>query len=308
MHQQHQIDYRRVERGIAYIAAHFSEGPALEDVAAAAHVSPFHFQRMFTAWAGVSPKTFARYLSLDHARHALRNGGASLLGAALDSGLSGPGRLHDLFVSVEGMTPGDYARGGAGLAIRYGYADSLFGRLFIASTPRGICHMAFEDAREDAREDEGEDEGEDRGAGGKGAGIERLRRMFPAADIRPGDAALHDQAAAVLAGAMSGDWSGVEPVRLHLRGSPFQIKVWEALLRIPLAALASYGDVAGLIGRPDASRAVAGAISANPVAVLIPCHRVIRASGHLGGYAWGVARKRALIGREAAARDLMVAG
>ena len=159
MHQQHQIDYRRVERGIAYIAAHFREGPALEDVAAAAHVSPFHFQRMFTAWAGVSPKTFARYLSLDHARHALRNGGASLLGAALDSGLSGPGRLHDLFVSVEGMTPGDYARGGAGLTIRYGYADSLFGRLFIASTPRGICHMAFEDARED--------EGEDRGAGAR---------------------------------------------------------------------------------------------------------------------------------------------
>ena len=304
MHQQHQIDYRRVERGIAYIAAHFREELAIEDMAAAAHVSPFHFQRMFTAWAGVSPKTFARYLSLDHARRALRDGGASLLGAALDSGLSGPGRLHDLFVSVEGMTPGDYARAGAGLAIRYGYADSLFGRLFIASTPRGICHMAFEDARED----EGEDEGEDRDAGGEGAGVERLQRMFPAAEIRLGDAALHDDAAAALAGAMSGDWSGVEPVRLHLRGRPFQIKVWEALLRIPAAALASYGDVAGSIGRSDASRAVAGAIGANPVAVLIPCHRVIRASGHLGGYAWGVARKRALIGREAAARDLMAAG
>ena len=304
MHQQHQIDYRRVERGIAYVAAHFSEGPALEDVAAAAHVSPFHFQRMFTAWAGVSPKTFARYLSLDHARHALLSGGASLLGAELDSDLSCPGRLHDLFVSVEGMTPGDYARGGAGLAIRYGHADSLFGRLFIASTPRGICHIAFEDTRED----EGEGEGENRGAGGKAAGVERLRRMFPAADIRPGDAALHDDAAAALAGAMSGDWSGVEPVRLHLRGSPFQIKVWEALLRIPPAALASYGDVAGSIGRSDASRAVAGAIGANPVAVLIPCHRVIRASGHLGGYAWGLARKRALIGREAASRDLMAAG
>ena len=306
MHQQQQIDYRRVERGIAYIAAHFRECPALEDVAAAAHVSPFHFQRMFTAWAGVSPKTFARYLSLDHARKALRDGGASLLGAALDSGLSGPGRLHDLFVSVEGMTPGEYARGGAGLAIRYGHADSLFGRLFIASTPRGICHMAFDD------------EGEDRGAGDKGAGdkdagdksagIERVRRMFPAADIMPGDAALHDDAAAALAGAMSGDWSGIEPVRLHLRGSPFQIKVWEALLRIPPAALASYGDVASSIGRPDASRAVAGAIGANPVAVLIPCHRVIRTSGHPGGYAWGVARKQALMGCEAASRDLMVTG
>ena len=164
--------------------------------------------------------------------------------------------------------------------------------------------MAFEDARED----EGEGEGENRGARGKDAGVERLRRMFPAADIRPGDAALHDDAAAALAGAMSGDWSGVEPVRLHLRGSPFQIKVWEALLRIPPAALASYGDVAGSIGRPDASRAVAGAIGANPVAVLIPCHRVIRASGHLGGYAWGIARKQALIGREAASRALLAAG
>ena len=271
-------------------------------MAAAAHVSPFHFQRMFTAWAGVSPKTFARYLSLDHARHALRDGGASLLGAALDSGLSGPGRLHDLFVSVEGMTPGDYARGGAGLTIRYGYADSLFGRLFIASTPRGICHMAFEDASEDGGE------GEDWGTGSEDAGIERLHRMFPAADIMPGDAALHDNAAAALAGAISGDWSRVETVRLHLSGSPFQIKVWEALLRIPPAALASYGDVAGLIGRPDASRAVAGAIGANPVAVLIPCHRVIRASGHLGGYAWGIARKQALIGREAASRELLAAG
>ena len=134
-------------------------------MAAAAHVSPFHFQRMFTAWAGVSPKTFARYLSPDHARHALRDGGASLLSAALVSGLSGPGRLHDLFVSIEGMTPGDYVRGGAGLTIRYGHADSLFGRLFIASTTRGICHMAFEDAIEDASE-----------GGGRGRGLGRRER------------------------------------------------------------------------------------------------------------------------------------
>ena len=284
MHQQQQIDYRRVERGIAYLAAHFREGPALEDVAAAAHVSPFHFQRMFTAWAGVSPKTFARYLSLDHARAALRAGGASLLGTALDSGLSGPGRLHDLFVSVEGMTPGDYARGGAGLAIRYGRAESLFGPLFIASTRRGICHMAFEDE----------------GA----SGLAWLHRQFPAADITAGDTDLHADAAA----ALSGDWSAVDPIRLHLRGSPFQIKVWEALLAIPPAALASYGDVAAAIGRPSASRAVAGAIGANPVAVLIPCHRVIRGSGHLGGYAWGTARKQALIGREAAAQAMTTTG
>ena len=296
MHRNHQqqIDYRRVERGIAYIAAHFREGPALEDVAAAAHVSPFHFQRMFTAWAGVSPKSFARYLSLEHARAALRAGGASLLGAALDSGLSGPGRLHDLFIAIEGMTPGDYARGGAGLAIRYGRADSLFGPLFIASTPRGICHMAFEDATEI----------EDGDRDGGGSGLAWLHRQFPAADIAAGDSGVHADAAA----ALSGDWSGVDPIRLHLRGSPFQMKVWEALLAIPPAALASYGDVAAAIGRPDSSRVVAGAVAANPVAVLIPCHRVIRGSGQIGGYAWGVARKQAIIGREAATRDLLAAG
>ena len=294
MHQQHQIDYRRVERGIAYIAAHFREGLALGDVAAAAHVSPFHFQRMFTAWAGVSPKSFARYLSLEHARAALRAGGASLLGAALDSGLSGPGRLHDLFIAIEGMTPGDYARGGAGLAIRYGRADSLFGLLFIASTPRGICHMAFEDATEI----------EDGDRDGGGSGLAWLHRQFPAADIAAGDSGVHADAVA----ALSGDWSGVDPIRLHLRGSPFQMKVWEALLAIPPAALASYGDVAAAVGRPDSSRAVAGAVAANPVAVLIPCHRVIRGSGQIGGYAWGVARKQAIIGREAATRDLLAAG
>jgi AraC family transcriptional regulator of adaptative response/methylated-DNA-[protein]-cysteine methyltransferase len=287
MHRQPEIDFHRVARGIEYIAAHFREAPALEEVAAAAHVSPFHFQRMFTAWAGVSPKNFSRYLSLDHARAALRDGGASLLDAALDAGLSGPGRLHDLFVRVEGMTPGEYARGGAGLTIRYGFADSLFGRLLVASTSRGICHMAFMDAG---------DEG--------GDGLARLRLLFPAAQIDKGDAACHDDAVAALAG----DWSGPEPIRLHLRGTPFQMKVWEALLRIPGGALASYGDVAAAIGRPSAARAVATAIAANPVAVLIPCHRVIRQSGHIGGYAWGMARKHALIGREAAARELAAAG
>ena len=300
MHQQQQIDYRRVERGIAYIAEHFREGLSLEDVAAAAHVSPFHFQRMFTAWAGVSPKNFGRYLSLAHARAALRAGGASLLGAALDSGLSGPGRLHDLFVAVEGMTPGDYARGGAGLVIRHATIDSLFGPLFIASTPRGICQMVFEARPADGLADGSSDELADGSSDVSGAGRDRLRREFPAAQITEGPDTMHQDAAAALAG----DWSGLDPVRRHLRGSPFQLKVWEALLNIPSAALASYGDVATAIGRPDASRAVAGAIAANPVAVLIPCHRVIRSSGHLGGYAWGATRKQALIGREAAQASL----
>ena len=288
MHRQPEIDFNRVASDIGYIAAHFRAAPTLDEIAAAAHLSPFHFQRMFTAWAGVSPTNFSRYLSLDHARAALRDGGASLLDTALDAGLSGPGRLHDLFVKIEGMTPGDYARGGAGLVIRYGYVDSLFGRLLVAATDRGICHMAFEDSPAD----------------GAQPALSRLRALFPAAEITEEDASCHRDALAALAG----DWSGVESIRLHLRGTPFQMKVWEALLRIPSGALAGYGDVAAAIGRPGAARAVAGAVAANPVAVLIPCHRVIRQSGQIGGYAWGVARKQALIGREAAARDLAAAG
>ena len=288
MHRQPEIDFNRVARGIGYIAAHFRTAPALEEIAAAAHLSPFHFQRMFTAWAGVSPTNFSRYLSLDHARAALRDGGASLLDTALDAGLSGPGRLHDLFVKIEGMTPGDYARGGAGLVIRYGYVDSLFGRLLVAATDRGICHMAFEDSPAD----------------GAQPALSRLRALFPAAEITEEDASCNRDALAALAG----DWSGVESIRLHLRGTPFQMKVWEALLHIPSGALAGYGDVAAAIDRPRAARAVASAVAANPVAVLIPCHRVIRQSGQIGGYAWGIARKQALIGREAAARDLAAAG
>lgn len=298
MHRQPEIDYHRVARGIGYIAAHYRTAPALDEIAAAAHLSPFHFQRMFTAWAGVSPKNFARYLSLDHARAALRDGGASLLDTALDAGLSGPGRLHDLFVKIEAMTPGEYARGGAGLAIRYGFADSLFGRLLVASTDRGICHMAFIDDA-DGPADDSKSVPEP-----LAESLAALRHTYPEAEITPADPCCHDDALA----ALSGDWSGVGPIRLHLRGTPFQIKVWEALLRIPAGALAGYGDVAAAIGRPTAARAVAGAIAANPVAVLIPCHRVIRQCGRLGGYAWGAARKQALIGREAAARDLATAG
>ena len=303
MHRQPEIDYHRVASGIAYIAAHFRETPALEDIAAAAHLSPFHFQRMFTAWAGVSPKNFSRYLSLAHARAALRDGGASLLDAALDSGLSGPGRLHDLFVRIEGMTPGAYARGGAGLVIRHGFADSLFGRLLVASTDRGICHMSFVDGARETAEP---------------ASLAALRRAFPEAEIiaageicqgdrLPGDRLPGDTLHADALAALAGDWSGTGPIRLHLRGTPFQMKVWEALLRIPHGALAGYGDVAAAIGRPRAARAVAAAIAANPVAVLIPCHRVIRQSGRIGGYAWGTPRKQALIGREAAACDLAAA-
>lgn len=279
-HDQTRHDYRRIEAAITYIAAHYRRAPSLDEVAAAAHLSPFHFQRLFTRWAGVSPKRFARYLSLEHARALLRHDGASCLDAAHEAGLSGPGRLHDMFVRIEAMTPGEYGRGGAGMAISHGFAESLFGEVLVAATPRGICHIAFADDR--------------------GAALDRLRLAFPAAEFSPAGAG--PQAKAVQA-ALHMDWSSPTEIRLHLRATPFQIKVWEALLRIPAGRLASYGDVAAAVGAPKASRAVGTAIGANPVAWLIPCHRVIRQSGAVGGYRWGAPRKQAIIGWESARHD-----
>ena len=278
---QAQRDYRRVEAAIAHIAAHHRDAPSLDEVAAAVNLSPYHFQRLFTRWAGVSPKRFASYLSLEQARAALRRDGVSCLDAAFDSGLSGPGRLHDLFVTIEAMTPGEFRRGGTGLTIGYGFADSLFGEVMIASTSRGVCHLAFCDDRHTA--------------------LDRLRAAFPAARISPASPNTRDSDAALEA--LRGDWSSAARIRLHLRGTPFQMKVWEALLRIPAGRLAAYGDVAAAIGRPEASRAIGTAIGANPVAWLIPCHRVIRQNGVFGGYRWGAARKQAIIGWESARRE-----
>ena len=278
---QAQRDYRRVEAAIAHIAAHYRDAPSLDEVAAAVHLSPFHFQRLFTRWAGVSPKGLARYLSIGHARALLRRDGVSCLDAAYEAGLSGGGRLHDLFVRIEAMTPGEYRLGGAGLTIGYGFADSLFGEVMIASTSRGVCHLAFCDDRHTA--------------------LDRLWTRFPAARISPASPDTRDADAALAA--LRGDWSSAARIRLHLRGTPFQMKVWEALLRIPMGRLAAYGDVAAAIGRPGAGRAVGTAIGANPVAWLIPCHRVIRQNGEIGGYMWGAARKQAIIGWESARRE-----
>ena len=281
---QAQRDYRRIEAAIAHIAAHRDDAPSLHEIAAAVHLSPFHFQRMFTRWAGVSPKRFARYLSLDQARAALRGGGASCLDAAFDAGLSGPGRLHDLFVTIEAMTPGEFRRGGAGLAIGYGFAPSLFGDMLIAATPRGVCHIGFADDRQ--------------------AALDGLHAAFPAAALSA--TGIGPQGRAVQA-ALRRDWTTPQEIRLHLHGTPFQMKVWEALLKIPGGRLASYGDVAAAVGAPSASRAVGTAVGANPVAWLIPCHRVIRQSGAFGGYRWGTPRKQAMIGHEAAQADPAIA-
>jgi len=270
-------DYQRIATAITYLQTHFRDQPALDEIAAHVSVSPFHFQRMFTAWAGVSPKKFSQYLSLDYAKGLLREN-ASLLEAALETGLSGTGRLHDLFVGIEAMTPGEYKNGGAGLAVDYSFAPSPFGEVLVASTDKGICHMAFVEDR--------------------AAALSALAAHFPAAGLRARTTAAHQTVRRVFAGVAD----DLPAIKLHLRGTEFQLKVWEALLRIPQGCLATYGGLARQVGRPAAARAVGTAIGANPVAYLIPCHRVIQGSGHIGGYMWGPSRKAALIGWEAAQR------
>ena len=277
---EHQYD--RIEQAIRYIEEHRLDQPGLDEVAAGVGLSPNHLQRLFTAWAGVSPKQFLRYLTLDRAREALR-GDRSVLDAAYDAGLSGPGRLHDLLVRFDALTPGEARARGRGLAIRYGLHDGVFGRALVGLTDRGICWISFH------------------GPGEERAALAELRAEWPEAALVADEAATWAAAGRPLA---SGAVARGQPLRLWARGTNFQIKVWEALLRIPSGRLATYGDVARAIGRPGAGRAVGGAVASNPISLLIPCHRVIRASGRFEtGYRWGTARKRALIAWEATAGD-----
>lgn len=270
-----QATYARIERAIRYIEDNRLDQPGLEEIAAGVGMSPFHLQRLFTAWAGISPKLFLRYVTLDHAREVLMES-RPVLDAALDVGLSGPGRLHDLFVTLEAATPGEFGAGGRGLEIRYGRHDGAFGRFLVAATERGVCRVAFERDGEDP--------------------VAALAASWPNAHLV--EDAAHSWRVAGEALARGG---GASPIRLWARGTNFQIKVWEALLRVPPGRLVGYGDIAHSIGRPGAARAVGRAVGANPIAVLIPCHRVIRASGRFETeYRWGSARKRALIAWEAA--------
>lgn len=272
-------DAERVADAIRYLEAHYRRQPSLADVAKVVGVSPHHFQRVFRRLVGVSPKRFMQHLTLEHTRDALREG-HSVLAASLDAGLSGPGRLHDLFVTFEAMTPGEFKAAGHGLDVTYGTVTSPFGDAVIAETGRGICGLAFA------------------GPGDHGSVLDALRAQWPRAEVR------EDQDRAAATGAKVFN-TGRAPERLllDLRGSNFQIKVWDALLRIPTGALASYGDVAEAIGQPTAHRAVASAVARNPVSFLIPCHRVIRRSGALGEYRWGADRKRAIVAWEAARRE-----
>ena len=278
-------NYARIERAIRFIEDNRLSQPTLGEVAAGVGMSPFHLQRVFTAWAGVSPKLFLRYVTFDHAREALLDANP-VLDTALDVGLSGPGRLHDLFVTLEAATPGEVGAGGRGLEIRYGRHDGVFGRFLVAATERGVCRVAFEQ--------EGEDQ------------IEALGDAWPNARLVEDEAYTWKVAGETLARGID---SGGSPIRLWARGTNFQVKVWEALLRVPSGRLVRYGDIARAVGKPGASRAVGRAVGANPVAVLIPCHRAIRASGRFEtGYRWGSARKRALIAWEAARAGQAEAG
>jgi AraC family transcriptional regulator, regulatory protein of adaptative response / methylated-DNA-[protein]-cysteine methyltransferase len=272
-------DYARVERAILFLDEHRPRQPSLAEAARAVHLSEYHFQRLFRRWAGISPKRFLQYLTVEHAKTRLA-ASDSVLAAAYDAGLSGTGRLHDLFVTLEAVTPGEYRRGGSGLRIGYGIHDTPFGPCLVAATPRGICTLSF------------------LADGGEAAAIGELRRRWPGADVRHAP-----ERTAGLASAAFGGGGADGPLPLHVRGTNFQVRVWEALIRVPPGALVSYEALAGAAGRPDTARATAGAVAANPVAYVIPCHRVIRKLGVIGGYRWGAARKQAMIGWEAAQSD-----
>ncbi|MGK6352297.1 methylated-DNA--[protein]-cysteine S-methyltransferase [Parapedobacter sp. DT-150] len=276
MNEQETINYNRIAVAIDYIKQHFKEQPSLEEVAEQVHLSPYYFQRLFTEWAGTSPKKFLQYISMQHAKHLLKERQATLFETAFETGLSGTSRLHDLFVNIEGMTPAEYRNGGQQLVIRYSFAESPFGNLIVAATSKGICYMAF-------YEDEW-------------MAVEGLKRSFPHAAFENERDAIQENALIIF----RNDWSKLSEIKLHLKGTDFQLKVWEALLKIPMGKLATYGLIAEGIGSPAASRAVGTAIGSNPVAYLIPCHRVIQSTGHIGGYMWGSTRKTAIIGWESA--------
>lgn len=276
MDTQQQLNFNRIAEAIDYIRLNFRSQPDLDEVAAKVHLSPFHFQRLFKEWAGVSPKKFLQYTSVAYAKDILRKQEATLFDAAYDTGLSGTGRLHDLFVTIEGMTPGEYKNGGENLSINYSYAETPFGNIIVASTQRGICYMAF--AEEEA------------------VAFAAMQSHFPRAGFRQMTDIIQQNALYIF----TQDWKKLNQIKLHLKGTDFQLKIWETLLKIPEGQLVTYGTVAEKIQKPNASRAVGTAIGSNPVAFLIPCHRVIQSNGTLGGYMWDPRRKAAMIGWEAA--------
>jgi AraC family transcriptional regulator of adaptative response/methylated-DNA-[protein]-cysteine methyltransferase len=268
-------DYERIEKAIVYLKENFKDQPDLDEIAKQVHLSPFHFQRLFRDWAGVSPKKFLQFISVEYAKGLLKQK-LSLADVSFETGLSGTGRLHDLFISIEGMTPGEYKNGGEALQINYSFAATPFGEIIIATTNKGICHIAFVKDKKEA--------------------VDNLKDIFPNSTLVKRTDQLQQQALQFF----TNDWNDLKKIKLHLKGTSFQLKVWQSLLHIPFGNRATYGSIAHHINNPKASRAVGTAIGDNPVASLIPCHRVIRSSGIIGDYHWGSNRKAAMLGWESA--------
>ena len=271
------IDYEIVRRVIEKISLDYRDQPSLEELAADVGETPTGLQKLFTRWAGLSPKSFLQAVTLDHARRLLGEG-MPLLDASYELGMSGPGRLHDLFVTHEAMSPGDYKLRGEGLTIRYGWHVSPFGIALVMVTDRGLAGLAFCDP------------GEERIA------LDDMRGRWPNADYVEDLSATQPYAARIFEPAR---WRSEEPLRVVLIGTDFQVRVWEALLRIPMGKAYAYSDIAQSIGSPSASRAVGAAVGANPISFVVPCHRALGKSGALTGYHWGLTRKRAILGWEA---------
>lgn len=275
MQSQH---YDKIAQAIHYINSQLHNQPELHDIADAVNLSPYHFQRVFREWAGISPKRFLQFLTVKHAKQLLTH--SSTLDVSLQTGLSSQSRLHDHFVSLEAVTPGQYKQAGLGVDIQYGFAPSPFGTVFMATTDLGICHLAFVDDKDQQ------------------TAINELSAHWPNARLNINESHIKQLAVKIF----KGHSNKREKFHLLVQGSNFQIKVWESLLRIPEGQIQSYQHIASAIAQPKASRAVANAIAKNPVAYLIPCHRVIRSTGVISGYRWGTERKQALIAWESAKR------
>lgn len=276
MNDQKTDDYQRIEMAIHFIRENFKSQPSLDEIAATVHLSSFHFQRLFNEWAGISPKKFLQFISIEYAKSLLKKPALNLFDTAFETGLSSTSRLHDLFVNIEGMTPTEYKNGGENLVIEYSSIQTQFGTVCVASTLKGICHIAFDKET--------------------GSGTTALQLRYPNATYIENETDVHRQVVAIIKNSTTQEKS----IRLHIQGTPFQLKIWESLLQIPFGQLTTYGDIASKVNQPNAARAVGTAIGNNPIAYLIPCHRVIQSSGKLGGYMWGEDRKSAIIGWEGA--------
>jgi AraC family transcriptional regulator of adaptative response/methylated-DNA-[protein]-cysteine methyltransferase len=278
---QQSIDYQRIEQAIHFLEANFTRQPSLDEIASSVNVSKYHFQRLFKRWAGISPLQFVQYLTLEYTKQKLTEG-QSILDASFEAGLSGPGRLHDLFMTFEAMTPGEYKKMGAGLQIEYGFHPTPFGECLLAMTERGICHLSFveQENQENA--------------------FNQLQSYWAHATFIEQHQKTQPIVHQIFA---SQPPKASRPFHLLIKGTNFQVNVWRALLTIPKGMMVCYQDIAKYIGKPRSTRAVANAIALNPIAYLIPCHRVITKEGQIHRYRWGTARKKAILGWEAA--DLM---